>query len=100
MALTSPGVQVSVIDESFYTPAEPGTVPMIFVASASNKTNAAAIKMQGSIAKPSRPSVRFTALLDPVITKITHGIKNIPKYKPKSLKNGAVSIISISFEEV
>ena len=25
MALTSPGVQVSVIDESFYTPAEPGT---------------------------------------------------------------------------
>ena len=41
MALTSPGVQVSVIDESFYTPAEPGTVPMIFVASKSNKTNAA-----------------------------------------------------------
>ena len=41
MALTSPGVQVSVIDESFYTPAEPGTVPMIFVASAANKANAA-----------------------------------------------------------
>ena len=40
MALTSPGVQVSVIDESFYTPAEPGTVPMIFVASRSNKSNA------------------------------------------------------------
>ena len=40
MALTSPGVQVSVIDESFYTPAEPGTTPMIFVASAENKTNA------------------------------------------------------------
>ena len=32
MALTSPGVQVSVIDESFYTPAEPGTTPLIFVA--------------------------------------------------------------------
>ena len=42
MALTSPGVQVSVIDESFYTPAEPGTVPLVFVASASNKKNAAA----------------------------------------------------------
>ena len=56
--------------------------------------------MQGSIAKPSRPSVRFTALLDPVITKMTQGIKNIPKYKAKSLKNGAVNIISISFEEV
>ena len=41
MALTSPGVQVSVIDESFYTPAEPGTVPMVFVATASNKQNAA-----------------------------------------------------------
>jgi hypothetical protein len=38
MALTSPGVQVSVIDESFYTPAAAGTLPMIFVASASNKT--------------------------------------------------------------
>ena len=42
MALTSPGVQVSVIDESFYTPAEPGTVPMIFVATAQNKANASA----------------------------------------------------------
>ena len=40
MALTSPGVQVSVIDESFYTPAEPGTTPMIFVASAQDKKNA------------------------------------------------------------
>ena len=41
MALTSPGVQVSVIDESFYTPAEPGTTPMIFVASKQDKANAA-----------------------------------------------------------
>jgi hypothetical protein len=40
MALTSPGVQVSVIDESFYTPAEPGTRPLFIVASAANKTNA------------------------------------------------------------
>ena len=39
MALVSPGVQVSVIDESFYTPAEPGMTPMIFVASAQDKTN-------------------------------------------------------------
>ena len=39
MALSSPGVQVSVIDESFYTPAEPGTVPMIFVATSENKQN-------------------------------------------------------------
>ena len=39
MALISPGVQVSVIDESFYTTAEPGTRPLIVVASAANKTN-------------------------------------------------------------
>ena len=38
MALVSPGVEVNVIDESFYTPAGGGTVPMIFVATASNKT--------------------------------------------------------------
>ena len=37
--LNSPGVSVSVIDESFYTPAAPGTVPLIFVASAQDKTN-------------------------------------------------------------
>ena len=41
MALTSPGVEVKVIDESFYTPAAPGTVPLIFVASAENKLNGA-----------------------------------------------------------
>ena len=40
MALVSPGVQVTVIDESFYTPAEPGTVPLIIVASAQDKANA------------------------------------------------------------
>ncbi len=39
MALSSPGVEVKVIDESFYTPAAPGTVPLIVVASAENKTN-------------------------------------------------------------
>ena len=39
MALTSPGVQVTVIDESFYTPAEPGTTPLIVVATGQDKTN-------------------------------------------------------------
>jgi len=37
--LGSPGVSVSVIDESFYTPSAPGTVPTIFVATAENKSN-------------------------------------------------------------
>jgi hypothetical protein len=37
--LVSPGVSVSVINQSFYTPSAPGTVPMIFVATAQDKTN-------------------------------------------------------------
>jgi hypothetical protein len=41
MALSSPGVEVKVIDESFYTPAAPGTVPLIVVATAENKSNGA-----------------------------------------------------------
>jgi hypothetical protein len=41
MALGSAGVEVQVIDESFYTPAAPGTVPMVFVATAQDKQNAA-----------------------------------------------------------
>ena len=39
--LSSPGVSVTVIDESFYTPGAPGTVPLIVVASAANKMNTA-----------------------------------------------------------
>jgi len=51
MALTSPGVQVSVIDESFYTPAEPGTRPLFIVASAQDKTNGAGTgTAQGTLA--------------------------------------------------
>jgi len=52
MALTSPGVQVSVVNESFYTPAEPGTVPVIFCASAQDKTNASGTgTAQGTLAQ-------------------------------------------------
>ena len=40
MALSSPGVQVTVVDESFYTPAEAGTTPLIVVATAQDKSNA------------------------------------------------------------
>lgn len=38
MALVSPGVQVNIIDESFFTPAQAPTVPLIFVATADEKT--------------------------------------------------------------
>jgi hypothetical protein len=47
--LQSPGVSVSVIDESFYTPAAPGTVPLIFVASAANKTNSSGVTAVGTV---------------------------------------------------
>ena len=51
MALVSPGVQVNVINESFYTPAEPGTTPLIFVATKENKTNPAKTGIaQGTLA--------------------------------------------------
>jgi len=40
--LNSPGVSVTVIDESFYVPSAPGTVPLIVVASAENKQNGSA----------------------------------------------------------
>ena len=39
MTLNSPGVEVQVIDESFYVPNGPSTTPLIVVASASNKPN-------------------------------------------------------------
>lgn len=41
MALTSPGVEVSVIDESFYVPADAGTVPLLIVATGEDKINGA-----------------------------------------------------------
>ena len=48
--LNSPGVSVTVIDESFYTPAAPGTVPLIFVASAQDKKNASGTTALGTTA--------------------------------------------------
>lgn len=41
MALTSPGVEVTVINESFYVPSDAGTTPLIIVATAQDKTNGA-----------------------------------------------------------
>jgi hypothetical protein len=41
MALNSPGTQVTIIDESQYLPATPNSVPLIVLATARNKTNAA-----------------------------------------------------------
>lgn len=39
MALLSPGVEVTIIDESFYESSTPGSVPLIVIATAENKSN-------------------------------------------------------------
>ena len=39
MALTSPGVEVTIIDQSQYAPAQIGSVPLVVFATASNKAN-------------------------------------------------------------
>ena len=51
MALVSPGVEIQVIDESQYAPTAAATVPLLFVASASNKQSPS-----GSIAEATAPS--------------------------------------------
>ena len=49
--LQSPGVEVTVIDESFYTPAEPGTTPLIVIATGQDKTNASNTGIAASTTK-------------------------------------------------
>ena len=44
--------------------------------------------MTGTVAKPSSPSVKFTALEEPTIINIPKGIKNHPKLITKFLKKG------------
>ena len=56
--LQSPGVSVSIINESFYTPAAPGTVPLIFIASRSNKTNPSGVTAPGT--KPANAGKVYT----------------------------------------
>ena len=43
MALVSPGVEVTVIDESQYIPSAVNTVPYFLVATAQNKADAAGV---------------------------------------------------------
>jgi len=48
--LTSPGVAVTVVDESFYTPAASGTTPLIIIASAEDKDNPSGTTAAGTMA--------------------------------------------------
>ena len=52
-----------------------------------------ATNITGTVANPSRPSVRFTALDDPIITNAEKGIKNQPRSIIKFLKNGKYRLV-------
>ena len=47
-----------------------------------------ATNITGTVAKPSRPSVKFTAFDEPTIINIPKGIKNHPKLTIRFLKKG------------
>ena len=47
-----------------------------------------ATNITGTVAKPSRPSVKLTALEEPTMMKTAKGIKNNPKCNIKFLKKG------------
>ena len=47
-----------------------------------------ATNITGTVAKPSNPSVKFTALDDPIITNSQNGMKNRPICQIKFLKKG------------
>ena len=48
----------------------------------------------GPMARPSRPSVRLTALAEPTMTKTANGIKSKPRSGCTSLKKGRVKVVS------
>ena len=52
------------------------------------KVKERATSITGTVAKPSRPSVKLTALDAPIITNKPKGIKNKPIFKIKFLKKG------------
>jgi hypothetical protein len=66
--LQSPGALVTVIDESFYTPAAPGTVPILFVATAQDKTTPGGGIAQGTTAANSGKIYVITSQRDLVDT--------------------------------
>ena len=48
-------------------------------------------------AKPSKPSVKFTAFEEPTITKTEKGTKNQPRLIAKFLKNGKYKFLNSSY---
>ena len=65
MALTSPGVEVTIIDQSQYLPAPTGTVPLVVFATAQNKANPAGIGVaQGTTAANANKLFQITSQRD------------------------------------
>jgi hypothetical protein len=81
MALTSPGVEVTIIDESNYAPAQSTSVPFVLVATAQNKSNAAGTSVApGTIAANANKVYKVTSQRDlvslygnPFFYKTTNG---------------------------
>jgi len=81
MALTSPGVEVTIIDESNYSPAQTNSVPFILLATATNKANASNTGVApGTVAANANKLYRVTTQRDlvnlygnPFFYKTTNG---------------------------
>jgi hypothetical protein len=81
MALTSPGVEVTIIDESNYAPAQTNSVPFVLIATAQNKSNAAGTSVApGTIAANANKVYKVTSQRDlvslygnPFFYKTTNG---------------------------
>lgn len=74
--LVSPGVQVSVTDESVYGPAGAGTVPMIFIATGENKEDPTGTESDG-IAKYTKPALAGQPVLVTSQRELTQYFGNI-----------------------
>ena len=59
------------------------------------KAKQTATNITGTVAKPSNPSVRLTALDAPMMTNTEKGKKNHPKFMTKFLKNGKYKFVII-----
>jgi hypothetical protein len=78
MALVSPGVQVSIIDESVYAPTAVGTVPYILIATAENKTQPGSSSLAvGTLAENADKVYNITSQRDLVTTFGAPNFENI-----------------------
>ena len=69
---------------------------MVFPTTYDINVNESATNITGTVAKPSRPSVKLTALEAPIITNKAKGIKNKPMFHIKFLKKGKYRLLRYS----